>query len=114
MKPLVTLLKALGDETRLRLLALVRDDERCVCDLTAATGLPQSTVSRHLGLLRRAGLLADRKAGVWTYYRLADPGQALDPSFVRMLMDHPSLTDRMRQDQANLREYRESGQRACS
>lgn len=63
--------KALGDPVRLRLFFLLsRHSELCVCHLTDALHLPQSTVSRHLGLLRHAGLVATRRDGKWMYYRL--------------------------------------------
>ena len=66
-----TLFKALSDRTRLRcLLLLYRHQELCVCDLTDALDLPQPRVSHHLGNLRQAGLVRDRRQGTWTYYRL--------------------------------------------
>jgi len=73
---LADLFKVLGDETRLRLLALLARGEVCVCELHASLRLPQPTVSRHLASLRRAGLVAARRDGVWMHYRLAD---TLDP-----------------------------------
>ncbi len=71
--------KALGDPVRLRLFYLLAiGDELCVCHLTAALGLPQSTVSRHLGILRNAGLVTTRREGKWMHYRLAgDAARAL-------------------------------------
>lgn len=63
--------KALGDPIRLRLFYLLsRQTELCVCHLTDTLRLPQSTVSRHLGLMRHAGLVATRRDGKWMYYRL--------------------------------------------
>ena len=65
--------KALGDPVRLRLFHLLSlKDELCVCHLTEALSLPQSTVSRHLGVLRNAGLVETRRDGKWMHYRLAD------------------------------------------
>lgn len=67
----VSYLRALADETRLRCLSLLAEhDELCVCELTHALDLPQPKISHHLGNLRKAGLVADRKAGLWVYYRL--------------------------------------------
>ncbi len=64
--------KALGDPVRLRLFQLLAGhNELCVCHLTDALDLPQSTVSRHLGVLRHAGLVDTRRAGKWMHYRLA-------------------------------------------
>jgi ArsR family transcriptional regulator, arsenate/arsenite/antimonite-responsive transcriptional repressor len=66
--------KALADETRLRILALLSRGEVCVCDIHETLGIPQSKASRHLAYLRRVGLVHDRKAGLWVYYSLAQPG----------------------------------------
>ncbi|MFJ3486837.1 metalloregulator ArsR/SmtB family transcription factor [Pseudomonas sp. NPDC090202] len=66
-----TLFKALADDTRSRITLLVaRERELCVCELTAALDLSQPKISRHLALLRSAGLLMDRRQGQWVYYRL--------------------------------------------
>ena len=61
----------LSDETRLRcLLLMAREGELCVCELTHATGIAQPKVSRHLALLREAGLVRDRREGLWIHYCL--------------------------------------------
>jgi ArsR family transcriptional regulator len=71
MKTTAQIFKALSDETRLRIMALLlRSGELCVCDIMAALGLPQSTVSRHLSYLRNAGLVDDRRQGIWMHYRI--------------------------------------------
>ena len=63
--------KALGDPVRLRLFSLLATKgELCVCHLTEALQLPQSTVSRHLGVLRQVGLVDTRRQGKWIHYRL--------------------------------------------
>src|SRR5512135_1651825 len=68
------LLKAFADPVRLRLLNLLAEGrEVCVCHLHEALGLPQPTVSRHLASLRKRGLVAGRKDGLWVYYRQAKP-----------------------------------------
>lgn len=76
---LATVLKAIADPARLRLLSLIgsrADGEACACDLTEPLGLSQPTVSHHLKTLVDAGLLTREKRGVWAYYTLV-PG-ALD------------------------------------
>ena len=65
------LFKALADATRLRILALLVGGEICVCEIHGALKLPQPTVSRHLAYLRRSGLVATRREGLWVHYRLA-------------------------------------------
>ncbi len=65
------LFAALAHETRLRCLMLLQaHGELCVCELTHALGASQPHVSRHLGALREAGLVTDRRDGLWIHYRL--------------------------------------------
>ena len=66
-------LKALGDQARLRILGLLMTGEVCVCHLHESLRLPQPTVSRHLAYLRRTGLVESRKEGLWVHYRLREP-----------------------------------------
>jgi len=66
-----SLLKLLGDETRLRLLRLLAREALNVSELTSVLGVAQSGVSRHLALLREAGLVAEQRSGVFAWYRLA-------------------------------------------
>ena len=61
---------ALSDETRLRLLELLRAGEQCVCDLTDSLETGQSRLSFHLKVLKDAGLVTDRREGRWVYYAL--------------------------------------------
>jgi ArsR family transcriptional regulator len=68
--------RALGDETRLRLLELLTTSEKSVAELMELTELGQSLVSHHLRTLREAGLVVDRREGRWVYYSIA--GQALN------------------------------------
>ena len=68
------LFHALSDEKRLRIIEVLRDGERCVCDLVEVMDAGQSLLSFHLKTLKAAGLVSDRKQGRWSYYRLnADP-----------------------------------------
>ena len=69
---LETLFKALADRTRLRILGLLVNGEVCVCDIHDSLGIPQPMASRHLAYLRRAGLVATRKDGLWVHYRLSE------------------------------------------
>ncbi len=65
--------RAFADETRLRILHALTKGELCVCDIMAILRVPQSKVSRHLGYLKRAGLVVDRRSALWRYYSLAKP-----------------------------------------
>ena len=66
-------LKALADPTRLRILHALQNGERCVNDLLAELPCSQANVSKHLALLRTAGIVEFRRQGVQIYYRIADP-----------------------------------------
>lgn len=79
---LESLFKALADKTRLRILALLGNNEVCVCHIHDSLGLPQPTVSRHLAYLRRAGLVDTRRDGVWMHYQVA---RSLDPNVQTVL-----------------------------
>jgi ArsR family transcriptional regulator len=65
------LFHALSDEIRLEVIDLLRDGERCVCELTDALDIAQPRLSWHLRALKEAGILTDRKEGRWVYYALA-------------------------------------------
>lgn len=66
------LLQLLSDETRLRCLMLLRrEGELCVCELVHALGTNQPKISRHLAMMRTAGIVSDRRAGQWIYYRIS-------------------------------------------
>jgi len=102
MKQSIDLFKALADETRLRILALLLTrEELCVCDIIAALQLPQSTTSRHLAYLRKTGWVSDRRCGVWIYYSL-DRSRA---------SSHMALVDFLRAHLATLPEVASDGKR---
>lgn len=65
--------KALGHPDRLRIVDELEDGERCVCELVEAVGSSWSTVSRHLSVLKEAGVLADEKRGLQVFYRITLP-----------------------------------------
>ncbi len=72
MDTLTETFKALSDETRLRIMALLMENaELCVCDFVGALGETQSKISRHLRYLYHAGLVEDRREGLWMHYRIS-------------------------------------------
>ncbi len=72
MKKEAQLFKALADETRLKILwLLMGQEELCVCDIMGVLGITQSKASRHLRYLFNAGLVTDRREGLWMYYRIS-------------------------------------------
>lgn len=92
---LLPLLQALADPSRLRIVLMLREREQCVCHLTEALNLSQGTVSHHMSVLKRVGLVNDRrddKDGRWVYYSLA-PGAEEWGSKIADLLD-ASRTDR--------------------
>ena len=73
MREFLNLTKALSDESRVRILMLLREGELCVCQIIEMVGSAPSTVSKHMAILVQAGLVGFRKNGKWHYYRL--PGE---------------------------------------
>jgi len=78
MERLVAVAKALGDEGRTRIVALLAGGELCLCQIIDILELAPSTVSKHMSILRQAGLIEQRKEGRWHFYRLAR-GRAAPP-----------------------------------
>jgi len=83
MQTETAIFKALSDPTRLRLAVLLAiKGETCVCKLAAALGERDYNVSRHLGILRAAGLVETRREGLWMYYRLTDNPTELETDLI--------------------------------
>ena len=72
MTNIVTFSRALADPTRWRIVRLVMEDALCVCELADILEMPQSSVSSHVQVIRKAGLLESEKREKWTYFRI-DP-----------------------------------------
>ena len=70
LEELIRIHKALAHPVRVRVLAMLRGGELCVCQLNAVIGLAPSTISAHLAELKDAGLVGERKEGRWVHYRL--------------------------------------------
>jgi len=66
-------LKALAHPLRLAIIQFLAEEEKCVCDIVDYTGTSQSNISKHLSIMKRAGILSDRKEGLSVYYRLNMP-----------------------------------------
>jgi ArsR family transcriptional regulator, arsenate/arsenite/antimonite-responsive transcriptional repressor len=71
MREFMNVVKALGDENRVRSLLALRSGELCLCQIIEFLGLAPSTVSKHMSILKQACLVETRKSGRWVYYRLA-------------------------------------------
>jgi len=96
MRRAVQTYKALSDPNRLRILMMLQQKALCVCEIVDILGLANSTVSKHLSILRQADLIMDEKDGRWVNYRLASPEQSDDIEFAlaqleRQLENDPQI-----------------------
>jgi ArsR family transcriptional regulator len=109
---LVEVLKALADETRIRILNLLYKETLCVCDLEEILQLSQSNASRHLIKLKNAKLIISDKQAQWVYYRI-DEKTLNKYSFVKELLEQELYDNHYGQkDLARLKKYRENN-RGC-
>lgn len=107
MRRLTQWLKALADPTRLRLVAALRGGELCVCELNTVFGVSPSTLSRHLSLLERAGLVTSRKEARWVYYSLCRQRlTAAQRELLRWVTRHAGSDLQAREDARRLRPCR--------
>jgi len=105
MKVTAQTLKALSDETRLRILCLLMDNELCVCDIMAALQLRQSTVSRHLAYLKNTGWVDDRRTGIWVYYSISAKNDEFKKQLLEALEMHLPSSKEALQDRQKLAEF---------
>src|SRR6201985_3239796 len=94
--------QALGDNTRLRLLNLMRDQEVCVCYFVEILGGPQPKISRHLAYLRNAGIVSARREGKWMHYRIEMPADAGAATILMDVLNALEDDAEMRSDLARL------------
>ena len=111
VSPVSGLFRALGDETRLRIVALLSHGELCVCHVQEALGLAQPAASRHLGILKAAGVIESRKEGVWTYHRLAAQSDRLRKKQLKVLAKAFGAEAALEKDVGRL--LRTKGPRVC-
>ncbi len=100
MKKLVVFCEALADPTRWRLLCLLRHQPLCVCELADILGLPQSTVSSHVQIIRRAELLQSERRGKWQYHQLKPALAPLIDGLANRFAAQPAQDARLRRDAA--------------
>jgi len=94
---------AFSNPVRLRLLNLLQaEKEICVCDLCEVLGSPQPTASRHLGVLREAGLVQVRRDGKWKFYALAPAPTPLHRTLLRCVRSCLGELDELRADRQRL------------
>ena len=107
VKQVNLMFRAFSDHTRLRILSLLSRGELCVCDIVDVLKLSQPKISRHLGYLRRAGLVLARREGLWMHYRLADAATPVHGKLLQCLTGCLSDVPLLSRDLALL------DQRAC-
>ena len=90
MTDAIAVFRALADETRWRIVRLVTDRALCVCELADILEMPQSSVSSHVQVIRRAGLLESETCGKWVYFRIERESLPFLRSLLKHLPDSPS------------------------
>ncbi len=103
MEKFIHLFKALSEEIRLRIIALLSNGELCVCDLMVVLELPQSTVSRHLSYLKNSGWIEGERRGVWMFYRLSERSEPFFGELQQFLGEHLLNTEEGRSDATKLK-----------
>lgn len=101
MKNLVAFSHALADATRWRIIQLVMDEALCVCELADILRMPQSSVSSHVQVIRKAGLLESEKRGKWIYCRVGAEHRALLTPLARFFSASPGTDAVLTKDAAN-------------
>jgi ArsR family transcriptional regulator, arsenate/arsenite/antimonite-responsive transcriptional repressor len=117
MRMLASVFKALSDETRLRMLGLLlREGEICVCDFVEVLAVTQSKASRHLRYLVNAGLLQDRRAGIWVYFRIAEQPGPVQSAILDSLREYlpGQVPAELVSALKRRRKYKPSGGLACA
>jgi ArsR family transcriptional regulator len=114
MNNILLSLKAVADSRRSRILALLADEEACVCELMPVFGMAQSKLSHHLIILRKAGFLRVEKRGKWNYYRivreqLSSHNEDLLSFLLRTLADDPAV----KRDRGRLEKIRKQMNICC-
>lgn len=94
MVKLAEIFKALGDETRLDIVIMLKGKELCVCDIIDAFNLSQPAISHHLKILRQAGIINDTKEGKWVYYRINQNVFQVIKQFVHEFEQHGDKQER--------------------
>ncbi len=109
VRPVSRLFKALADDTRLRIVALLAHGELCVCHIQEALRLSQPNVSRQLAILRVAGIVEDRRDGSWVHYRLSPQADPHCERQLRQLVRGWAKRDVLRRDVVRLLKTRGPG-----
>lgn len=103
MRELEQLFKALGDQTRLRILNLLTHGELCVCDIQYVLQSAQPNISRHLTYLKNSDLIVDRREGTRIYYRLSKPSEGIHKPLFAFLREVFQQSEALAEDSRKLK-----------
>lgn len=106
---IVQVFKALADETRIRILNLLRTGELCVCDIETVLGIQQSNASRHLNKLKLAGIIDSRKKSQWVYFRFNEATLLKFPFLAMIIDDEIEKIAVCKDDLAILKKHKRTG-----
>ena len=109
MKEFIKVMRALSDPNRVKLVKMLQKRTMCVCEVQAALGIAQPTVSKHLKILEGAGLVDRKKDGLWVNYSLTDGGRSpyaacLLGNLMHWLADDPGVRELIEKSEAIRRE----------
>ncbi|MFC1989020.1 ArsR/SmtB family transcription factor [Chloroflexota bacterium] len=105
MQELIKIMKALSDETRLRILNVLLERECCVCEVMQALDISQSRASRNLGILEDAGFLKARREGAWVLYSIdQETANRYATSLIKQLKDYSTSNEILKRDKRRLKQ----------
>lgn len=103
MQVFMNITKALSDQNRVRALLALKGRELCVCQIIELLGLAPSTVSKHMSVLRNAGLVIPRKEGLWMYYRLPEDPEPEIKTAIKWVCDSLANNETIKKDGARVK-----------
>jgi ArsR family transcriptional regulator len=110
MQELIKAMKALSDETRLRMLNVLMERECCVCEIIQALNVSQTRASRNLGILKEAGFLKSRREGLWMLYSIDWSGaNRYASSLARLIKESTVRHDVLTEDRKRLKKAQRPG-----
>jgi len=110
MQDLIKVMKALSDETRLRILRVLLEKECCVCEVMQALDISQSRASRNLGILQDAGFLRARRDGLWIVYSVDwESANSYATALAKLLKESPVSNETIRKDKGRLSRAQRTG-----
>ena len=110
---MIDILKALGDETRLRIVSEILNGEMWVCEIEACLHLTQSNASRHLTVLRKAGILDCYKKAQWAYFKMSEQFIAEHRELYDYLLEEIPKLPSYQEDLSNYRRCKEADMCSC-